>query len=119
MSQNPPPPSFVQKDDYSAADPARQRLVPKSRFPRFLSLPNLRSSKQTPPPPQQSPPQDTDAGLQVQPEVLNLIHLDAAQLNDDEEYQDKYEWAIVYENQRGCLSVALLDLRLTDTLAAA
>lgn len=119
MSQNPPPPAFIQRDDYSAADLARQRLVPKSRFPRFLSLPNLRLSKQTPPPPQQSPPQDTDTGPQVQAEDLNLIRIDAAQLDDDDEYQDKYEWAIVYENQRGCLSVVLLVRRLTDTLAAA
>jgi hypothetical protein len=102
MSPTPPPPAFIQKDIYSAADSARKRLVPKSRFPHFLSLPNLRSSKQTLPesPVEETPSQDTSSQL-LQVGDLNLIHLDASRLDHEEEYKDKYEWAIVYENQRG------------------
>lgn len=117
MSQIPPPPAFIQKDDYSAADLARKRLVPKSRFTHFLSLPNLRTSnsKQN----QKSPEQLTDTELQPQTDDLKPIKLDASQLNDEGEYKDKYEWAIVYENQRGCASVHLPELLGSERLSAA
>ncbi|KAF9456192.1 hypothetical protein BDZ94DRAFT_1178243 [Collybia nuda] len=101
MSQDTPPPAFIQQDDYAAADSARKRLASKSRFPRFLSLPNLRSPKRTNKLPCQTSSQEFDPAQQVNAGDTHLIHLDASRLANGRESQDKYEWAIVYENQRG------------------
>jgi hypothetical protein len=102
-SSAPPPPTSIARDEYDAVNPARQRFIRKSRFPRFLSLPNLKRSHNTPqsdqgstihlPP---SDPQDSTASDGV-------ISLDPSGIDDQEEYNDKYEWAMVYENQRGCV----------------
>lgn len=90
----PPPPACVSRDDYSAADAARQRLAAKPRF--NLSLPNLRSS------PKKGKEPVADVSIAAsQPGHPNLISLDSSSLDTTEEYTDKYEWAIVYENQRG------------------
>ncbi|KAG6857568.1 hypothetical protein H0H87_000167 [Tephrocybe sp. NHM501043] len=91
-SGSPPPPLIcISKDDYSAADPARQRINAKSR--RFISLPNLRSPAQTKSPPLSEPPRPT--------EPATLISLDSTSLDAIDVFTDKYEWAVVYENQRG------------------
>ncbi|KAF8078618.1 hypothetical protein FPV67DRAFT_1465844 [Lyophyllum atratum] len=86
----PPPPACISRDEHSAADQARRHLASKSGFPRFLSLPNLRRSPL---------PQRKSKGQSNEP--ASLITLDSTSLNTSEEYTDKYEWAIVYENQRG------------------
>ncbi|KAG5635571.1 hypothetical protein H0H81_010756 [Sphagnurus paluster] len=95
-----PPPASIARDDYAAADIARKRLAPKSRLPHFLSLPNLKVS---------SKPTKQGKNLQANPIPRavddpipdSLIVLDPATLDTSDEYTDKYEWAIVYENQRG------------------
>jgi len=107
LSTEIPPPSSISHDEYHAADPARQRLVRKSRFPLFLSLPNLRKSASSSPPtssplriPVTVDQQHSGAQLQSLPDP-NFISLDPSGLDDQDEYNDRYEWAIVYENQRG------------------
>ncbi|GLB36156.1 putative integral peroxisomal membrane peroxin [Lyophyllum shimeji] len=98
----PPPPACMSRDDYSAANAARRRLAPPSRFPRFLSLPNLRS--RSPPSRKQTshslPVNVTERHAESQ-EPASLISLDSAKLTSSDESNDRYEWAIVYENQRG------------------
>lgn len=88
-----PPPSALIQDDPAAADPARRKVAPKSRLSRlfaFRSTPNLRR-----------------VSSQEEPPVLNLsvdvdstpITLDCSTLEDV--FTDRYEWAVLYENQRG------------------
>jgi hypothetical protein len=98
----PPPPTSVSRDDYDAANAARERFIPKTRFPHFLSLPNLSRSRSTSQIEHPTPSADTQTST-----VFNadLISLDPSGLDDQDEYKDKYEWAMVYENQRGCVSL--------------
>ena len=99
-SSAPPPPTSVSRDDYDAVNAARERFTRKTRFPYFLSLPNLRRSRSTSHIDHSAP----SADIQDQT-VFNapFISLDSSGLDDQDEYKDKYEWAIVYENQRGCV----------------
>lgn len=91
----PPPPPLPRLDDRIAADLARKRLAPKFRFPFSISLPNIR----------QSPSQHNDDRIGVvEPAPSSpAIKLNAPHIADDDEYKDKYEWAVLYENQRGYL----------------
>lgn len=98
-SSEPPPPPTLIKDDPVAADAARKRFTQKSRL---LSLPNLRgrrisfSNK-----PLQK--ENTVQATQDDPSTSEPITLDNTALNDSIQVKDRYEWAIVYENQRGCV----------------
>ena len=104
----PPPPPRLSRDEYDAVNPARDRFTRKSRLPHFLSLPNLTRSHST---------LQVD-NLATSPSVarlpisdfqpptafnVDLIDLDPSGLDNQNEYKDKYEWAMVYENQRGCV----------------
>ncbi|KAF8898736.1 hypothetical protein BD779DRAFT_1485309 [Infundibulicybe gibba] len=93
----PPPPPLVAEQDDGASEAARRRLAPRSRFPHFFSLPNLKS--QSPP----KSPAKSQASQQPIPDsdTPGLITLDRSCLDGEDELQDKYEWAILYENQRG------------------
>jgi hypothetical protein len=97
----PPPPTSISQDEYDAVNDARQRFTRKSRFPRFLSLPSLKPSHQSDHPSIAStvhlPPSDPTVS------DVGVISLDPSGIDGREEYKDKYEWAIVYENQRGCV----------------
>jgi hypothetical protein len=98
----PPPPTSISRDDYDAVIQARERFTRKSRFPHFLSLPNLNRSRPT----SQIHPTASAVRLppsDLQASALDVIRLDPSGLDDQDEYKDKYEWAIVYENQRGCV----------------
>ncbi|GAW03640.1 hypothetical protein LENED_005379 [Lentinula edodes] len=109
MTTVPSPPPVPHLEPSSAAEPARQRLIPKSRFPFSISLPNLRApplsklkwkgkQKET------DVEQDLSAAAAADDENAedpSTIKLSAPRLTDDDEYQDKYEWAVLYENQRG------------------
>ncbi|KAJ3719953.1 hypothetical protein C8R42DRAFT_722630 [Lentinula raphanica] len=100
-----PPPLPPQLEPSSAAEPARQRLLSKSRFPFSLSLPNLHpSSSFKSKGKQKIDNAEQDQSLTVAEENLQdptTIKLNAPRLTDDDEYEDKYEWAVLYENQRG------------------
>ena len=106
MDPPPPPPSFIVKDnDLHAADSARQRLTKKPFIRLSLSLPDLRLL----PPSHKTRKSLQRLKLGQQPEqrqeesVLDAvpIALSPSSVDDQDEYEDKYEWAIVYENQRG------------------
>ena len=88
----PPPPLL--RDDPAAADAARHRLQRKSSALAFLR--KRRTSRSPSPPP--STPSFTRQSLQ-QADVP--IVLDGSALTHTKAERDKYEWAIVYENQRG------------------
>ncbi|KAG6842204.1 hypothetical protein C0991_000174 [Blastosporella zonata] len=91
MSSPPPP---LSKDDYSAADPARKRIAAKSRL---FSLPTFKSSSQL-----KSKTHSTAWAVSGEsPGPASLIILDSTSLDSIDVFTDKYEWAVVYENQRG------------------
>jgi hypothetical protein len=105
-------PECMVADDYAAAEPARQRLVPKRGFRLFASLPNLRQ-KATPSLKPTVEVGHTDEGNNNNDDVFEglpsplestentLIKLDNMVVVEDD--QLLYRWAILYENQRGCV----------------
>lgn len=106
-----PPPICMRNDEYSAADPARKRLNAKSRFPIFASLKNLRIRRPKPrtdsvesneAKDDDSQSLDDASSNDATPELgaNPIINLDGSIILE-EEYKDQYQWAIVYENQRG------------------
>ena len=99
------PPSALIQDDPAAADPARRKVAPKSRLSRlfaFRSSPNLRRVSS-----QEEPPVSNVAVLDVD---NTPITLDCSTLEDV--FTDRYEWAVLYENQRGYVLFSLLSLNL-------
>ena len=91
-----PPPPVVQGDDPSLVGPARRRLSPKSPFARLLPLPNLNLNRLLSAPQKQlNNTPDSDLCDNTP------INLDNSALIDQDFVQDRYEWAVLYENQRG------------------
>lgn len=88
-SQPPPFPTPASDDD---ARQARRRLARKSFCRRFFPLRHRRLRKEPTIPHIDSDP-DTSA---IQPIVLGDPLPDS-----DDDYQDKFAWAVLYENQRG------------------
>jgi hypothetical protein len=106
-----PPPSALIQDDPAAADPARRKIAPKSRLSRlfaFRSSPNLRRVSS-----QEEPPVLNVASLDVD---STPITLDSSTLEDV--FTDRYEWAILYENQRGSVLLSLLSLSISSAFTA-
>ncbi|KAK7058969.1 hypothetical protein VNI00_001593 [Paramarasmius palmivorus] len=101
-----PPPLAVDNDPESA-ESARQRLKPASRFPMSLSMPNLRKPRAVKSKLRRG--RDEDDTPQYSPSALTRddenetasIELGESAEGPNEEKQDRYEWAILYENQRG------------------
>lgn len=108
-----PLPETLVRDDPELAACARARLSKKSRLSRIFSLPNFHSSASIPP--KQYPESSRDGALtptsshdsvaQVPPIDITPINLDNSVLAGEDTgiYADRYEWAILYENQRGCV----------------
>ena len=90
----PPPPSVVQDDDPSLVGPAPRRLSLKSSFTRLLSLPNLNLNRLL---------SASQKQLNNTPDLCDNtpINLDNSALINQNFVQDRYEWAVLYENQRG------------------
>jgi len=88
------PPPLPRLDASSAADGARRRLAPKSRF-FTISLPNIRASLKG------KQKVDEPASSPVVEDTTQTIKLNVSHLAEDDEYKDKYLWAMLYENQRG------------------
>lgn len=88
------PPLPVLVNDPDGADAARLRLRRKSNIRRLFSRSKSRQRINV----QEQPVQAT-----ASPVFDTPIVLDATTLCDDVEdfERDKYEWAVVYENQRG------------------
>ncbi|PPQ80830.1 hypothetical protein CVT25_001955 [Psilocybe cyanescens] len=94
----PPPPLVLVQDDPHVVNEARKRFVKKSRFSRIFSRhsssPQLRpkssniSSENTP-------------DLRAYDADNTPINLDNTALAGEGIYTDRYEWAVLYENQRG------------------
>ena len=88
----PPPPPVIQDDDPSLVD--RRRLSSKSSFARLLSLPSLNLNRLL---------FSSQKQINNTPELCDNtpINLDDSALIDQDFDQDRYEWAVLYENQRG------------------
>ncbi len=113
----PPPPLALILDDPAAADPARQKIAPKSRFSRLFSLPNRHSSSS----PNLRPVSPVSSSSEEEPPALAAdstpIALDSSTLVGEGVVTDHYEWAVLYENQRGSVvSSFLLFLNLNLNL---
>jgi len=85
----PPPPSLAQ--DPFVVDAVHKRLSSKSRF--FPKL-RLRANKK------ESPLQLPDINASV-PDCASIALDNVALQEQHDDTKDRYEWAIVYENQRG------------------
>lgn len=108
----PPPPSLAQDD--SVADAIHQRLTPKSRLLRVLSFQKLRlrtssSSKKSlrndsnpsETPVEANSVQEFSATISTSTPNDIPITLNGGPKGEEDENTDRYEWAVVYENQRG------------------
>jgi len=89
------PPSALIQDDPAAADSARRKIAPKSRLSRLFSFPSPRRVEE--------PPALT---VTVLAPDSTPITLDSSSLEDVS--TDRYEWAVLYENQRGSVLFSLL-----------
>ncbi|PPQ64268.1 hypothetical protein CVT24_008406 [Panaeolus cyanescens] len=119
-------PKLIKDDDPVLANAARLKFIKKSRLSRFfkstpqssnrirskpstLSLPplehTLSSSTSSSSSPNTPPIHDEAIINRVPlPDITDSpipITLDGTRLTDDDIYSDRYEWAVVYENQRG------------------
>jgi hypothetical protein len=109
----------LETDEYSAADPARRRLQPKARFPLFASLSNLRYPSSIPSGSKSKGKRNhkqnhgaatDDPPIVVHPDVADsnpIIHLDNSAIAEEEECNNIYQWAVIYENQRGYVLVSI------------
>jgi hypothetical protein len=97
MDIPPPPPPVIQDDDPSLVDPGRRRLSPKSSFARLLSLPNLNLNRLL------STSFSSQKLNNNTPDLCDNspINLDNSALIDHDFDKDRFEWAVLYENQRG------------------
>ena len=91
----PPPPPVIQDDDLSLAP---RRLSSKSSFTRLLSLPNLSLNRLF--------SASFSSQKQLNDNTPDLcdnspINLDNSALIDQDFDKDRFEWAVLYENQRG------------------
>ena len=104
-----PLPETLVRDDPELAARARARLSKQSRLSRILSLPNFRDSRQCPESSRDGSPSSQEspylAASQVPAIDITPINLDNSALAGEDTgiYTDRYEWAILYENQRGCV----------------
>jgi hypothetical protein len=102
-------PPFLENDP-DGAQVARQRFAPKKGLARLLSKNKLKVSSlasfksgnsadtaesTTEPPDEQS--------SQIAQTLDAPISLDSAALIGGDVHKDRYQWAILYENQRGCV----------------
>lgn len=118
IPDTPTPLSLVQDDDPQLLRQAEQKLSRKKRlshvFSRSRSLPDGRplqvASGSSPslveipsPSPRKRASQRVTSQARLPVDVDLGITLDDSALVDEDLHSDRYEWAIVYENQRGCV----------------
>lgn len=103
----PPPPGTLERDDYAAADQARERLNKRGLLSSVsLQLPHLHLSRTRSQDSsirrsysQAAEPESTFEALTT-PNLVDLV--ENVSVEDDEDYdKDVYRWAVLYENQRG------------------
>ena len=109
MSPPSPPPPNALRDDPEGAHAARQRLAPKNGLARLLAKSSklkLASPKQ-----KRSPTTDSDDPhedlLRVQHDLPICLDGKALISQDDTLDKDKYQWAVLYENQRGITAFSI------------
>lgn len=117
----PPPPDAIQRDDYAAADQARQRFSKRGLL-SSVSLPHLgrspsKSSKRSS---AVSFPAllDAETDLCTATDVPDLVALSddpnlSAEVDEDYD-KDVYRWATLYENQRGYEMYFFVQVRSAD-----
>lgn len=101
----PDPNTLVRDDDSRDIEAARQRFSKKNRF---LSLPSLRKrsrkrSEERVPVTLEARESDHDEDIALDGQDRHPINVTANPIVTYDESQDHYEWAIVYENQRGAM----------------
>ncbi|KAI0756982.1 hypothetical protein C8Q80DRAFT_1131442 [Daedaleopsis nitida] len=106
----PPPPEALQRDDYAAADQARQRLNKHGLFSSIsLPLPHRHRKKSNARERSISPSPSSIAVVEssttVPPDAPDIVDITEDPIRStplQEDYdKDVYRWAILYENQRG------------------
>ena len=102
----PPLPAALKRDDYAAADRARERLHKRGLLSSVsLQLPHFHRSrtKSRESSIRRSYIQGAGEPTSEPPASLNLVDLaENVFAKDDESYdKDVYRWAVLYENQRG------------------
>ncbi|KAF8642380.1 hypothetical protein AX16_009648 [Volvariella volvacea WC 439] len=112
---SPPPPLLASGDSVAVAQ-ARQRFASKPKFSRFLSLQNIQQSSsntfspirpggsrhsEAPPIPHTQSDPDIHHPATADSPTRSSIALDEFALEHNEDSDDQYEWAVLYENQRG------------------
>lgn len=106
-SEPPPPIALVKDDDPQLLEAANRKVPQKSRLSRFLSLPHLRSRPKSLDSEAHETPPETDPQLHISGIDATPISLDNSALLGQDIYADRYEWAVLYENQRGSVVSAL------------
>ncbi|RPD62932.1 hypothetical protein L226DRAFT_607651 [Lentinus tigrinus ALCF2SS1-7] len=105
----PPPPEAIERDDYAAAEQARQRFHKRGFFSAVsLPLPHRYRSKSRKRDSSPSPSSfaELERSTSVPQEAPDLVILSEGGLTAelDEDYgKDVYRWAVLYENQRGAM----------------
>ncbi|KAI1797888.1 hypothetical protein LXA43DRAFT_982497 [Ganoderma leucocontextum] len=108
QSLPPPLPGTLERDDYAAADQARERLNKRGLLSSVsLQLPHFHRSRTRS---QDSSIrrtyiQETEESTSEPLDTLNLVDLaENISTEDEENYdEDVYRWAVLYENQRGAM----------------
>jgi hypothetical protein len=104
------PPPFLEIDP-DGAQLARQRFAPKKGLAHLLSknklkvssLASLKSGNSTDTAESTTEPSHEQSS-QIAAQTLDApISLDSAALIGGDVHKDRYQWAILYENQRGCV----------------
>ena len=114
----PPPPEAIERDDYAAAEQARQRFQKRGFFSSVsLPLPHRHksSSRKRGPSPSPSSIAELERPASTPPEAPEFVELSerSSTTELDEDYgKDVYRWAVLFENQRGYVRVVTKGLRL-------
>ena len=103
------PPPFLEIDP-DGAQVARQRFAPKKGLAHLLSknklnvssLASLKSGNSTDTAESTTEPPH-EQSFQIAQTLDAPISLDSAALLGGDVHKDRYQWAILYENQRGCV----------------
>ncbi|KAG7099210.1 hypothetical protein E1B28_001077 [Marasmius oreades] len=101
---SPVPPPPLSSVDPSTSEVVNKRLSPPHRFPISFSTPNLRGGISNNKSKLKRPPKLSSQSTSEPENTTSLsdpldINLNIQAVQDDED--DRYEWAVLYENQRG------------------
>ena len=98
-----PPPSIIKPDELTASERGRLRSLTKRAF-RFRRSRKSQHNSQSPSPSNYAPTAFDD--VNEGPVLLNSESSALTALSVEDHARDVYQWAILYENQRGYVSFA-------------